>query len=349
MYNSPKTNVTSVIAVIWAFWFGTALSFDATVAIRGRRDLSNEKVSVYRCDSSNQRIASTISNKTEILEDAGLDIRICFQASQEATSNSLYILKIDDFTFTKDRTNGDLAAAGPTRQIPVIMRQNAVDHGIAMSTDLTKIFCDPGSVICAIETRLTGYFFLTSGAIRGNGSVMMQRGKDERRELQQMDAFEDVFIELEFTGGGRNPIPPKKRTAIIVGIITLLLLTCCCCGIFCCFLAGVCCFAGRDKREDTDDDNIEEVSVKIEWSPNAKNSKKNGEGEDLSETESLEDDKYWGDDVDISDGESESDGNHSEIEMSGHTDFPAHDAKEESKRKSKKNKSIDREHSLDLK
>jgi len=361
---SQKMNVTAVISVLLAFCFVTALSLDTTTALRGSsgsenengRNLAEDKISVYRCDLDNQKITSTINNATEVLENAGLDVRICFQATRLATSNDLYLLKIDDFVFTKDRINGDLAAAGPTRQIPVIMRQKAVDHGIAMTTDLTEIFCNPGSEICALETRLTGYFFLTSGTIQGKGSVLMQRGKNERRELQQMDAFEDVSIELDFTGGGRNPIPPKKRIIIIVSTIILLFSMCCGCGIIFCCIAGICCFAGRDKREDSDDDNIEEVSVKIEWAPTVKSSKKDAEDGDLSETESLEDDQYWDDDIDLSEDENESNGNKSyddsveniDMETNGAAVVPVQGAEEESpkkksKRKSKRNKSLEEE------
>lgn len=355
---SPKSNITAMIAVLWTFCIVSVLSSDTIAALRGsdsrsdksKRNLANDKVSVYRCDSENQRITSTISNKTEVLEDAGLDLRICFQASRSANSDNLYILKIDEFIFTKDRINGDLAAAGPTRQIPAIMRQKAVDHGVAMSTDLTEIFCDPGSEICAFETRLTGYFFLTSGTIEGKGSVMMQRGRDERRELQDMDGFEDVYIELDFTGGGRSSIPPKTRIIIIVSIILGLLLLCCCFGILCCFL-GLCCFAGREKRsEDTDEDNVEEVSVKIEWAPTVKGSKKRREDEDMSETESLEDDQYWDDDIALSEDGSESDDNSVEsldMESKRAAVVPIPEAKQESssrkesKRNSRRNESTE--------
>jgi len=338
-----KANATIITVLLLAFCLATALSSDVTVRLRGGGDinrnqngrkLANERVSVYRCDSENRTITSTISNKTEELEEFGFDIRICFRVSKQAVSNDFYILKIDDFAFTKDRTNGDLAAAGPTRQIPVIMRQSAVDHGVAMSTDLTEIHCEPGAEICAIETRLTGYFFLTSGIIRGKGSVMMQRGKNERRDLQEMENFEDVYIELDFTGGGRSPMTQKTRIIIIVSVILGLLLLLCCFGICCLF--GICCFAGRRrKNEDTDEDNVEEVSVKIEWDPAAKKSKK-GDAEDMSETESLEDDKYWDDEVDISDDENESYGE--SVEERGETAVvPVQQAQESfSSKKSKK-------------
>lgn len=355
---SRKVNITAVLAVLFAFCFATALASDTTVALRGsgsstdenRRSLANERVSVYRCDSDNQRLASTISNKTEELEDGGFDIRICFQASSHSISNNSYILKIDDFTFTKDRTNGDLAAAGPTRDIPYIIRQEAVDHGTAISTDFTEVYCDPGSEICALETRLTGFFFLTSGTIEGKGKVMMQRGSDERRELQQMDQFEDVFMEIDFTGGGRATIPPKKRMMIIVSVILGLLFLCFCGSVlFCCF-AGICCFAARDKRvEDTDDDDIEEVSVKIEWAPGMKRSKKGEEEEDMSETESLEDDQYWDDDIALSEDGIGSDDNYSvedlDSEMTGAAAVPVpvpfQETEEESPRRSKKYKSFE--------
>lgn len=314
MISNRKVNASAITILFLAFCLAKVLSSDVTVALRGSRansnqntrQLANEWISAYRCDSENRTITSIISNKTEELEEFGLDIRICFRVSNLALANNLYILKIDDFAFTKDRTNGDLAAAGPTRQIPAIMRQSAVDHGVEISTDLTEIYCNPGAEICAIETRLTGYFFLTSGIIHGKGSIMMQRGKNERRELQQMEDFEDVYIDLDFTGGGRNPMPKKKRIIIIVSVIALILLLLCCVGIFCCVM-GICCFAGamKGENEDTEEENFEEVSVKIEWDPSAKSSKKSDE-EDMSETESLEDDKYWDDDVDLSDDENES-------------------------------------------
>jgi hypothetical protein len=357
---SQKVNFTSVLVVLLAFCFATALASDTTVALRGsgsstdenRRSLANERISVFRCDSDNQRLVPTISNKTEELEDGGFDIRICFQVSSRSISNNLYILKIDDFTFTKDRTNGDLAAAGPTRNIPYIIRQEAVDSGTAISTDFTEVYCEPGSEICALQTRLTGFFFLTSGAIEGKGKVMMQRGREERRELQEMDQFEDVFMEIDFTGGGRAPIPPEKRIIIIVSIILGLLLLCLCGSVLFCCLAGICCFAARDKRvEDTDEDDIEEVSVKVEWAPGMKRSKKGDEEEDMSETESLEDDQYWDDDIALSEDGNESDNNYSveelDSEMTGAAAVPVpvpdQEIEEESPRRSKKYKSFEDE------
>jgi len=345
-----KANATIITILLLAFSIAAALSSDVTVGLRGGgdinsnqngRQLANERISVFRCDSENRTITSTISNKTEELEEFGFDVRICFRVTKQAVINDLFILKIDDFAFTKDRTNGDLAAAGPTRQIPVIMRQSAVDHGVPMSDELTNIQCEPGAEICAIETRLTGYFFLTNGIIRGKGSILMQRGKNGRRELQQMENFEDVYIELDFTGGGRNPMAKKTRIIIIVSVILGLLLLLCCFGVCC--LMGLCCFAGRKrKNEDTDEDNVEEVSVKIEWDPAAKKSKK-GDAEDMSETESLEDDKYWDDEVDISDDENESHGDGVE-ERGGTAVVPGQQAQESfSSKKSKKKAKSERE------
>merc|ERR1711933_580046 len=107
----------------------------------------------------------------------------------------------------------------------------------------------------------------------------------------------------------------------------------CCCGVICC-LTGICCFAGRKRRNEDTDDNVEEVSVKIEWDPSAKKSKK-GDAEDMSETESLEDDKYWDDEVDISDDENESYGEG--VEERGETAVvPVQQAEESFSRKESK-------------
>ena len=297
----PKmANAAATFAVLWAFCFATAFSSDVSISLRGSRDLSTDHIDVYRCDAYNQRISSTITNKTEELSEGGFDVRICFEATRQATSNNLYILKIDDFSFTKDRTNGDLAAAGPTRNLPPILRQKSVDHGLPLSNDITRMYCSPGEDVCAIETRLTGYFFLTSGPIMGKGSVLMQLGDTTRRELQDIRNFEDVYIEINFTGGGRSPLPPQQKRIIIIGsVIGGVILAVCCCGVIFCCLAGLCCFAGtrreRDEYYEEEEEGIEEVSVRME-------KYKKGE-EDMSETESLEDDKYWDDDLAISDDE----------------------------------------------
>ena len=296
-------NLTAVIAVLSAFCFATVFSSDATAALRGRRSLDvNNKIDVFRCDANNHRISSTIANKTEELEDEGFDVRICFEATRLATSDNLYILKIDDFSYTKDRTNGDLAAAGPTRDIPPIMRQQPVDHGIPLSDDVTKLFCEPGAKVCALETRLTGYFFLTSGTIMGKGSILMQRGSKGRRDLQAIDTFQDVYIEIDYTGGGKTPmLPEKRRIIIIASVIAGLMLILCCCGLTVCCMLGLCCFAGRDKRETEQQEDIEEVSVRMEYAPGMKKK----DEEDMSETESLEDDSYWDDDISLTDDEDE--------------------------------------------
>jgi len=329
-------NITAVGAILWAFCFVSAYASDNTLALRGRRELKDNLVTLYRCDAENRTITSTISNSTEELEGNGFDIRICFRATRRAINDGMYIGKIDDFTFTKERTNGDLAAAGPTRQIPVIMRQNAVDSGIVKSDDFSKIECDPGSEVCAIETRLTGYFFLTSGTIYGKGTVMMQRGTfDQRRELQDMLEFEEVSLDIRFTGGGRAPMEPQQRNIIIISIIIALLVLCCMCGVIWCCMAGICCFAGRD-RDEEEEENVEEVSVKIEWDPEAKKSKKTEE-EDMSETESLEDDKYWDNEADHSEDESDDINTMDDYdtEMGGLPYVPASERTNQSSKKSK--------------
>jgi len=347
-----KLNITAIIAVLCAFCFVTALSADTTVALRGsdsdgnRRNLQYKQVSVFRCDSENRTIASTITNETEYVEEDGLDIRVCFKVTPRASSDDLFILKIDDFSFTKGRVNGDLAAGGPTLQIPVIMRQNAVDHGVAMSEEVTKIYCAPGASICAIETRLTGYFFLTNGVIKGRGSVAMQRGRDEGdegdegRRVQELDGFEDVSINLEFTGAGNGDGPETSTIIVIIGIIIALLVLLCVCGFACC-LFGVCCFAYRNKKEteESEEENIEEVSVRIEFDPAiSKKSKKRGEDE--SETESLEDDQYWDDEAGMADDDSLdgtlSEGNSAkgfDNEMNGAALVPVSETDEESPKK----------------
>ena len=304
---SRKVNVSTVIAVLFAFCFVTAFSADASVALRGGRNLLSDKIDTFRCDLNNQRITSTISKKTEEIEGPGFEIRICFEATRLATTNNFSILKIDDFSFTKDRTNGDLAAGGPTLELPLIMRQKTLDSGVPESSDITRIFCNPGAKVCAFETILTGYFFLTSGPIQGKGSMLMQRGGNaNRQDLQDMDDFEDVYIEIDFTGGGRPPMEPgTKRVIIIISVVVVLLLICCCCGLIICCMAGICCFAGRDKREEIEEEDIEEVSVNLEYAPATKNSEKGDD--DLSETESLEDDQYWDDDINLTDDENELD------------------------------------------
>jgi hypothetical protein len=158
-----------------------------------------------------------------------------------------------------------------------------------------------------------------------------------------MDRFEDVFIELDFTGGGRAEIPPHQRIIMIISVILVLFLLCLCGSVIFCCIAGMCCFAGRDKRlEDTDDDDVEEVSVKIEWAPNMKRSKKGYDEEDMSETESLEDDQYWDDDIALAEAqeiEEESPRKGSRRKSKKHKSFEDHDREEGkgSRRKSKKN------------
>ena len=256
-------NIATLIAVLSAFSFTTVASSELSLALRGSRGLTvNENIDIFLCDANNDRISSKITNKTEELEGQGYDVRVCFEATRLATTSNLFILKVDDFTFTKDRTNGDLAAAGPTSQLPAILRQTPVDHGVALSDDFTEIFCEPGARVCALETRLTGFFFLTSGIIRGKGSLLMQRGTNSRRELQSIANFQDVYIEIQYTGGGNGtPLPPgRKRVIIIVSVIAGILVTLMGCGVvFCCF-AGICCFGGRDKDEEHEPEDIEEVS-----------------------------------------------------------------------------------------
>ena len=332
--SSHKISVIAVIAFLSAFCFVTVLSDGSTAttthtytALRQNsnsnsnsnrnKNLSYQKVTAYRCDEDNREITAVIDNSTETLEEFGLPVRICFQATPQATFNDLFLLKVDDFVFTKDRTDWDLSAAGPTRQIPMIIRQKAVDHGTATSTDLTELLCDPGSEICALKTTLTGYFFLTSGTIRGKGSVLMQRGKGGRqrqleqsdlerdidlereRELQHIDTFEDVYIELTFIGDGRVQMSPKRRIIVVV-VSIIAFLSCCCCGIIYCM--SIC--VGDDDDDDDkkydsdDDDDVEAVPVVIEWASTSRYSaaaattttqKKNGDDttddeEDLSET-----------------------------------------------------------------
>merc|ERR1739844_224396 len=103
-----------------------------------------------------------------------------------------------------------------------------------------------------------------------------------------------------------------------------------------------------DKREEADEENIEEVSVTMEqWAPTKKH-KKGAVDEDLSETESLEDDKYWDDDINLSEDENEPDENSVQIDnfdsaMIGAAAVPDQDTEEEKpKKKKSKRKSTSR-------
>ena len=283
---------------------------------------SYEKVRVYRCDEENQRITAVIAEPLESLED-GLPIRLCFESSPQASFNDVSILKVDEFVFTKKRTPGDLAAAGPTRQIPAIIRQKTVDHGVVVSKDVSTLTCEPGADICVFETTLTGYFFLTEGTIRGKGKVLMQRGNEGgRRQLQHIDTFEDVILDLDFVGEYEK-MPPKQ--GIMIGIIvTVAILMCCCCAIFACCGLRICCFNNRGKkRKDIDDDDddyyyddgydIDDMEAAhiddMEAAPvvmvdriskNSKRSRKSkiddfstDEDEEISETHSLDEDEFW--------------------------------------------------------
>jgi len=283
---------------------------------------SYEKVRVYRCDEENQRITAVIAEPLESLED-GLPIRLCFESSPQASFNDVSILKVDEFVFTKKRTPGDLAAAGPTRQIPAIIRQKTVDHGVVVSKDVSTLSCEPGADICVFETTLTGYFFLTEGTIRGKGKVLMQRGNEGGgRQLQHIDTFEDVILDLDFVGEYEK-MPPKQ--GIMIGIIvTVAILMCCCCAIFACCGLRICCFNNRGKKrkdinDDDDDyyyddgydiddmeaahiDDMEAAPVVMvdRISKNSKRSRKSkkddfstDDDEEISETHSLDEDEFW--------------------------------------------------------
>lgn len=313
MRSSAKMNVFAVLSILLGFCFVTSAAF--------------EKVTTFRCDENNQQISPIMDNSTGIFEAEGRDIRICFKTTPRASSDGVYLLKIDDFTFTKERSIGDLAAAGPTRTIPEIIRQMAIDHGTPISWDLTDIFCNPGDSICAFETTLTGYFFLTGGTIHGKGRVMTQRGR-ERRELQDIDTFENVFLDLEFLADGKvyEPVDTVNTVLITLFAILLLLLICCCCCLGF-FFKSFCCLwcpcvdsdeeetrtkeveVGTRKNDSDDDyDDVESVPVSLGWNEDSKPSsdiKKlkekssrttaSGVADDVSETESLEDDQYWDD------------------------------------------------------
>jgi hypothetical protein len=272
---------------------------------------SYEKVRVHRCDEENQRIPSVIDEPLELLED-GLLIRLCFESTPQASFNDVSILKVDEFQFTKIRTPGDLAAAGPTRQIPAIIRQKTVDHGVVISDDISTLSCDPGSEICAFETTLTGYFFLTEGTIHGKGKVLMQRGTEGgRRQLQHIDTFEDVIIDFDFVGENGGKLPPKQRITIGIIVSVGTLLCFCCCAIFACCGLRICCFDNRGrKKKDIDDDDydddydvddVEAVPVMMNWmskpSKRSSKSKKDDvsmdEDEEISETHSLDEDEFW--------------------------------------------------------
>ena len=279
------------------------------------------KVTLYRCDEKNQKIIASIDGPKESLAEHGLRIRLCFELTSQAKLNDIYILKVNDFVFTKTRTPGDMEAAGTTRHIPSIIRQKAVDHGVAVSNDLTMLLCDPGSEICVFETTLTGYLFLSEGTIHGKGSVLMQSGRTQRRhyqrlrsrQLQHIDTFEDVFIDIDFVGEKRNKLSLKQGSTIGV-IVIIMILFCCCCTICCCLGNFLDKLKERkdndDSNNDDDIDDIQAIPAIITWV--SKHSRRNNpskkgdigtDDDDVSETHSLDEDEFW---VEDDDGDEES-------------------------------------------
>jgi hypothetical protein len=298
-----------VLTFLTAYSFAAVSSASSASSFTSDPLLGYEKVRVHRCDEENQKIPTLIDVPLESLED-GLRIRLCFESSPQASFNDISILKVVDFTFTKTRTPGDLAAAGPTRQIPAIIRQKTVDNGVVVSDNISTLSCDPGSEICVFQTTLTGFFFLTEGTIHGKGNVLMQRGnKGGRRQLQHIDTFENIIIDFDFVGENGEKLPPKH--GIMIGIIAaVVILSCCCCSILACFGLRICCFNNRGKKKkdigyddydyDYDVDDVE-APVMMNWmSKHSKRSKKSKKDEfstydddEISETHSLDEDEFW--------------------------------------------------------
>jgi len=299
----------------------TLISAHCFVAVSSSSLYLSSKVTLYRCDEKNQKLTASIDGPKESLAEHGLRIRLCFELTPQARLNDIYILKVNDFVFTKTRTPGDIEAAGTTRHIPSIIRQKAVDHGVAVSNDLTMVLCNPGSEICVFETTLTGYLFLSEGTIHGKGSVLMQSGRTQRRryqrlrsrQLQHIDTFEDVFIDIDFVGEKREKLSLKQGSTIGV-IVIIMIIFCCCCTICCCL--GIFLDKLKERKDNDDSDNdddiddVQTIPAMITWaskhSRRSNPSKKGDIGtddDDVSETHSLDEDEFW---VEDDDGDEES-------------------------------------------
>lgn len=120
----------------------------------------------YQCDENNNEIT------TPTAFNQGDTIRICIEPDQEAKDTGLVMSNIDTLYFTR----GD---------IPSIY-QYAVEGGQPDFYGMSELFCDPGSVKCAVETTIRSEFFASSGMITATGTATFEwNWENGRRHLQE--------------------------------------------------------------------------------------------------------------------------------------------------------------------
>ena len=217
------------------------------------------------------------------------------------------------------------------KNIDHTVTQLTVDSG--SQVDGTKLFCIRGSELCSFVTKLKDNFFTIDGVVQGIGSVAMQYGGNERRELeislrgrretQEFAGTAPVGIEFAVEDGWNkkalkeakftfqehwNESPAYIQGLYVTGILVLLLL-------ICCFCSGIimwrsCCMDIK-RRIYNDDDSFEETEVYEKR-------------EEASETHSV-DDGDWGsklDEEDESEGQYESEEQYESDDSEEESEYP---------------------------
>eukprot|EP00538_Stauroneis_constricta_P000621 CAMPEP_0119545812 /NCGR_PEP_ID=MMETSP1352-20130426/458_1 /TAXON_ID=265584 /ORGANISM="Stauroneis constricta, Strain CCMP1120" /LENGTH=544 /DNA_ID=CAMNT_0007590415 /DNA_START=60 /DNA_END=1694 /DNA_ORIENTATION=- len=243
MHSRSRWGMTALSIVV----FILAIATPAAVAQLGQ----DYEARAFECDKDNNGMSSSPTKLH------GSTIRICIEPTQATIDKGVYILKINNFQFTKDDT----------------IVQDAVKNGADAdeTQDFTQVTCRSGASLCVIEAQLKRDFYTTDGRVTGSGEVAMQFGSEPfRRNLRittnnmrtlQIAGTSDVEM-VFFTSNGKSDTeegvddaknevskhwkesePYMRFLYVMACIVLFLLLLCLCLG--CCFWEKYC---GRESR-----------------------------------------------------------------------------------------------------
>lgn len=252
------------------------------------------------------------ANYRDIKDDDPLEgaeeFRVCLKTGQATASQGVTILKINNFKFYKSRTGEKTLV------------QEAIDAGAAMPRSVLD--CPGGNEHCSFRTQLRDVFYYEDGQVEGIGSVALQYGTSFRRlrgrKTQEFAGLVSVNMFFDIEDGLNKPKIKQQRDnfnefwndqpdhiqGLFVGAILLAVILCCCiCGGMilwhrCCADLGPSWMRREPRVED-------EIHV---MPPVGVDGKATDDGNDASETYSLDDEDVVpeGDEVEESSEEEDS-------------------------------------------
>lgn len=166
VYNTDKTNAFAMetnfleIPVKLVIDLNAGFEVDAAVSNADGVLVESEQgvaVEAYICDDD-ENIVPIVGF------EQGQTVRVCVSPTPSNLAAGALMRQIESFTFR--------------RLSPLLVEQPAISPqtGGDAADDLTIVWCQPGSTVCAFETLLYADFFVEEGQVLGAGTAFLQLG-----------------------------------------------------------------------------------------------------------------------------------------------------------------------------